>query len=455
MQLEQTTSHAKHNGAYPRNHHTMLSVPRGEKQPGVHRVPGRTLTLRLERVLADRTQNSLVPFEGERGIEALLEQLSGLLPSFSRHVHGEHLTGLSGTGTTRTESAVDVSIGLGAGGQIVYTVGPTSSVISIVQVFEGLDRRLHTAALQLGCDYVLLGEGYNPLAESPLDVALVPRTRWTLLNAYLGQTGRYARDMMRCSCSTVASLGFATESETIAAYRLAAALSPVISFLCDNVRSFRGAGARRSPRMAHMMMCDEVDPARCGIVPGTFDKDFSLDRYLAWAEGLQPILLVDADGNTSSTGKRTTREVMQDRFLPAGEAQGLRMSALPYARLGHGVELLHVDAMRPRMAAGYAAFLKGVFLNAPALYAAAALVGNVDDEDVEQAKRELRTRAWTAKVYGSQITDFVDKLLAIARGSIDDADELSAMNELAELWTVHMVPRDAFVHQEIKAQRGW
>ena len=48
----------------------------------------------------------------------------------------------------------------------------------------------------------------------------------------------------------------------------------------------------------------------------------------------------------------------------------------------------------------------------------------------------------------------VDQLLQIVRTQLD-AQEQRLLNNIAEQWEVHMVPRDAFVHQAIKATRGW
>lgn len=440
---------------YRHNHKMLLSALNGGRRPRAFAPEAGEITIRLERILISHGRQTMVSFEGDYGIEALLLRLHELLPAFEAEQFEGHTTGLYGSIITTRQMIVETHISLSAGAQIAYEVGPCAHLVDLLQAIEHLDRQLHVAVHSMGCDYVLLAEGYNPFVQAPLDVALVPRTRYTLLNAYLAQTGRYARDMMRCCCATHVLFDYARGREGIDTYRLAVALSPILMFLTDNVRSFRFSGARRCPRMTRSLVWEEVDPQRCGVVPGTFDEGFSVHRYLEWLEGLRPILFCDAMGTTTSTGKRTTRELMGDRVFSAREALGLFNTVYPNVRLSRRMEFLQADSLRPRMAIGYAAFLKGIFCNALAFDAASDLIGPLQDDDVSLASYELRVRGWEATIYGRQSSDIVAELLRISRGGLADPEELTLLDDIAELWDFGMVPRDAFVHQEEKAERGW
>lgn len=339
---------------------------------------------------------------------------------------------------------------------MICAAGPSRSAYDLLEAVESFDRLVHVATLNMSCDYELLNEGYNPLVSSPLDVSLMPQTRWTLLTAHLSQTGRFSRDVLRCSCSSTIRIAHGGDRAAIDTYKLAVALSPLFAFLTDNVRSFRGSGARRCPRMVRAMLWDEVDPTRCGVVPGTFVGGFSFDRYATWLKGLKPILFIDDQGNTTPTGKATTREFLSDRTISRNEAANLLQTAFPLARLLDGeIELGFADALRPRMAAGYLAFVKGLLCNDLAVDSALSLLGDIDDEDVQKAIHELRDHGWDATIYNQNVGDLVDKLLRLARPSLSDPQEQRVLNNIAELWEVRMVPRDAFVHQEIKEVRGW
>ena len=440
---------------YHHNHKTLLSVLNGGRRPRAFAPEAGDITIRLERMLVSHERQTMVAFDGENGIEALLENLHKPLSAFEVERYEGHTTGLRGAIISTRGVVIATYITLGAGGQIVYEVGPCLYLADILQAIQHLDRQLHITIKAMGCDYELLAEGYNPFVQAPLDVPLVPRTRYTLLNAYLAQTGRYARDMMRCCCSTQVLLDYARGREGIDAYRLAVAISPILMFLTDNVRSFRFSGARRCPRMTRSLVWEEVDPQRCGVIPGTFDEDFSASRYLDWLEGNRPILFTDSTGITMSTGKRTTRELMNDRVLSAREALGLFDTVFPNVRLARRMEFLQADSLRPTMAVGYAAFIKGIFCNALAFDSASDLIGNVRDDDVSLASYELRVRGWDSTVYGKRASELIQGLLKISRSGLVDAEELALLDAIAELWDFGMVPRDAFVHQEEKAERGW
>ncbi len=441
---------------YARNRGMAVSVLKGLQSPLFVQDDEPSMIFSLERVLANRKTNTPVAFEGPNGIEALFECISRQWPTFQRIDAEGHLVGLLGAVIVDGTRNVGLEISLDAGGQVVVSSGPSSAVPDLLVTLEAFDRQVHVATRELDCDFALLAEGYNPLVSSPLDVQLVPRTRWTLLTAHLSQTGRYARDVMRCSCATSIQVAHNGDRAALRSYRLATAAAPLLAFLTDNVRSFRGAGARRSPRMVRSTMWSEVDPARCGVVPGTFSKEFSFDTYLDWLENVQPIMLLNEDGDAVSTGKSTVRTVFEQRLLSPTEMAGILHSVYPAARFLEGViELPKADAMRPRMAAGYLTFVKGLFGNDYAVDAALSLFGNVKDESVSNAELALRKDGWNAIVYNQPVSQLVDSLLYVARSSLTSSVEKRILNNIAELWEVRMVPRDAFVHQEIKESRGW
>lgn len=440
---------------YSHNHKTILSVVSQAGAPSKNPEEA-LLTLSLERILVDRDLNKPVAFDGEDGIEAVLEAVARLWSPFAQIRQEDHLVGLRGDLILANGNRVTLTITLGAGGQVICTTGPSTSVEDMLAVVEAFDRKVHVAAQELGHDYGLLAEGYNPFVSSPLDVPLVPRTRWTLLNAHLAQTGRYARDAMRCGCATVVRVNHSGGRGALASYKLATALSPILTFLTDNVSTFRGTGARRNPRMVRSIMWDEVDTSRCGVVPGTLSPNFSFDSYVDWLEGIQPILFTADDGTTSSTGKDTLRELMESREISEREAARLLRTVFPNVRLCKGyVELLQADALRPHVAAGYLAFVKGLVGSELSVDSCSSLLGSLANQDVIDAATNLRKQGWDATVYDKNAGTLVDQLLRIARSSLSDEGELRLLNNLAELWEVRMVPRDSFVHQETKQIRGW
>ena len=206
--------------------------------------------------------------------------------------------------------------------------------------------------------------------------------------------------------------------------------------------------------MVRSLIWEEVDPSRSGVVPGTFGRDMSFDHYIEWLMSTQPIAMTDAMGTTTSSGKKTVREVLSERVLSGTEALRLFDTVYPSVRLGKDMELLQADSLRPRMATGYAAFIKGIFSNPLASDDIWSRLVVSDDQDVELAAHELRMRGWDATIYGCSVRDLTHALIAAARSTLDE-HENRLMDAVCELWEVEMVPRDEFVTQEIRASRGW
>ncbi len=426
-----------------RNHEEMVSVLRGGERFGTHGDGRRELTLTIEEVLKDRANGTTVTYEGAGGLAQVLEHMRQFFPGHGTVTEQGRLLGLAGP-VAVDGGEVDMAVSLEAGGQIACTVGPTTSVVALRDALDTFERWVHVASREIGCDYELVAEGYNPLVRTPLDIPLVPSARYAVLNAQLASKGAYARDAMRCCCSTQVRIDYGDEKDAIATYRLAVALSPVLTFLTDNSRGLRQQ-VSRDARLTRSVVWSQVDERRCGVVPGTFSPDFGFDSYVSWVEGTEPLLFVDSTGETSATGRRTAGDIMAERPLSDSEVMCLFSTALPDVRFMRNIELRQMDALRPRMAAGVAAFVKGIFYSDQGFAGAQRLVGEASEAHVVAAAGQLRQFGWSARVYGRPVGELVDALLSLAREGLADPQERAALDEIALLWDVRMVPRDSLI----------
>lgn len=451
----QTTELPKDPGVLMRNHDEMVAVMRGGERFGTHGDGRRKIGIELERFVYDRRSQMTVAYGGPYGVEQLLEHMRQFYQKHDALREDGHLMGFRGSVTVSSGTEVGMLVSLEPAAQLECSVGPVTSLMDLSEAIQTFDRQVHVAAHELGQDYELLAEGYNPCVQKPLDLPLIPKTRYALMNAYLSQTGHYARDMMRCTASTQISIDYGDEMDAVQTYQLAVALSPVFTFLTDNVRRFRGSDVLSTPRMVRSTIWDQVDPSRCGIVPGTFSPDFSFEKYAQWLEGVQPILFTDSMGVTTSTGRKTERDIMSSRALASSEIMHLFSMVFPDVRLKSYIEIRQADSLRPRYAVGYAAFLKGIFYSDESFRAARSLVGQVTQSDVQRAKETLKKDGWNATIYGRNAADFIARLLQVSRAGLTDPQERALMDEIATLWDVRMVPRDGYVQEARRAQRGY
>lgn len=301
----------------------------------------------------------------------------------------------------------------------------------------------------LGVEWQLVALGVDPLGTDPAQVPLIPKSRYALMDAYLPAKGRYGRDMMRASASTQVSIDYDDGASMVAAYRLAVVLGPVVSFLCDNVSSWRGLSVADTPTMVRSRIWASVDDERCGVVPGTFEEGFGPEAYVRWLMGVQPILFTDDAGLTISTSSATTADILAMRELSQGELLHLLSMVFPTVRLKGFLEIRDADSMPPHLAAGFAAFIKGIFYDEDAFARATELVvdGRVDG-DIDEAMATLRESGWDARVYGLPVTTLVARLVQLAENGLHDQAERRIFHGLSSLWQARLTPRDLYRREE-------
>lgn len=423
---------------------------------------GRRIGFELERILIDAAGKT-VPYGGERGVRALLEELSRSRNDGELVYTDGHLLGLAFSVDVDGEP-VGVTISLEPAAQLEISCGPARSVSALYEALCCVDAQIEEALRTCGIDAALVPVGYNPAVSHPTELELIPKERYRDMDAYLSRHGRFARDMMRCTASTQVSLDYTGEQDAMRLYRASTILGPLFAFLFDNAPRFRGEAA---PGMARSRIWHHVDVDRCGIVPGALDG-LTFENYALWVAGVKPILFTDAEHVTTSTGERYAREIMAERPLSHDELLHLLSMVFPNVRLKGFVELREMDALPPRLAAACTSFV-GALLYDEGLEAKLAKrlatwlpygFDEIDEHDAVLARLALEDFGWDALVYGAPVDAFAKALLAIARENVARASVCGQAREtcddraardfdregielLAELWERKQLPRDA------------
>lgn len=456
-------------GAFRENLSALIEVlERGDKDPA-----GKKIGFELERFLIDSTGKT-VPFAGKKSVSALLQELARDRSEHELVYIDGHLLGFAYDIQTTLEP-VSVTISLEPSAQLEISAGPAHSVKALYDAVCVFDRAVEDACKAIGLDASLVALGYNPTVSSPLELELIPKTRYHDMDAYLSVRGRYARDMMRCTASTQVSLDYESEEDAKRIYRMATLMGPVFAFLFDNAPLFRG---KPSPGMARSRIWHHVDVDRCGIVPGSLEG-LSFEDYILWVSSVKPILFTDARGVTTSTGSRYTRDIMSERPLETSELMHLLSMVFPNVRLKGFTELREMDALPPRLAAACTSFT-GALLYDKCFEAKLAKrlatwlpngFDDIDENDAVVARLHLEEQGWNAKVYDTPIVELVEALVAIACENIalgagctgigDDEDarvpvlrengaasdfDLEGIEMLATLWDARLLPRNESAH---------
>ena len=391
-------------------------LSRGDKDPA-----GKKIGFELERILLD-SQGAAVPFAGEHGVSALLQELARDRAEEEKVYIDGHLLGLNYQVET-SSGPIDLAVSLEPAAQIEVAAGPARAVKTLYEAVEAFDTQLARALAAVGLTGArLVPVGYNPTVADPAELPLIPKERYRDMDAYLSRRGRYARDMMRGTASTQVSLDYESEEDCQRIYRMATLLGPLFAFLFDNAPVFRG---KPTPGMARSRIWHHVDVDRCGIVPGALEG-LSFEDYVLWVSNVKPILFTDAAHVTTSTGAAYTRDIMSARPLAKDELAHLLSMVFPNVRLKGFVELREMDSLPPRLAAACTSFTGALFydrcLEAKLAFRLRTWMPHgfdgMDENDCVAARLHLEEQGWDAEVYGVPVADFVEAMVAIASENI-------------------------------------
>lgn len=375
--------------------------------------------IELEHTIVN-SDKSPVPYHGPHGVEWLLSQLKENFPEATYDPEGDLL------GVARPGEAVTIE----PAAQLELSAGPFESLEEAYRTFETFENLLSKTLAPVGQQ--VLTEGYHPTATAK-SLELIPKRRYQFMNLYLGEIGAFGPRMMRGSASTQVSIDYYSVSDCLRKLRLAFALVPLFSLMCDNTPVFEG-----KPR-AHQLVRTEIwqhcDPERCGLVPGVLDPGFDLRRYAEYILDT-PAILVPCRKEQWCYSARTFGEIYAKRTMTRSEVEHAASMFFNDVRLKTYIEIRPADALPIPYVIAYAALIKGLFYNKENLDALDRMFASVNTAAFEEAKNALMARGYEAEVYGQPVAVLVDELIELGRHGLSEC-ERAYLEPLAQLTAQH------------------
>ncbi len=244
-----------------------------------------------------------VPYEGRRGIRALLEGMQGLL-GWQPIVEGGNIIGLfdvTGGGAITLEPGGQFELS----GAQVETLHQTAREISahLAQVHEVAQ------PLQIG----FLGIGMTP-DWTRADMPTMPKGRYKIMTAYMPKVGTLGLDMMYRTCTVQANLDFSSEPDMVKKLRVSLALQPIATALFANSPFTDGKPngflSFRSEIWRH------TDNDRAGMLPWAFEPGMGFERWVDYALDVPMYFIKHGDDYADVSG-RSFRDLM------AGKVPGM------------------------------------------------------------------------------------------------------------------------------------
>jgi len=362
--------------------------------------------------------NEPVPYEGARGIEALLKGMQerlGWNPIFDR----DKIIGLF-------DAKGGGAISLEPGGQYELS---GAAVENIHQTAAELDAHLK-CALEVGDE---LGIHFLALGMSPLwtraETPVMPKGRYAIMTRYMPKVGTRGLDMMYRTSTVQVNLDFASESDMVKKLRTSVSLQPLATALFANSPFTEGEPNGFQSMRSHIWL--DTDNNRSGMIPFAFEGGMGFDRYVEWALDV-PMYFIKRGETYIDVAGTSFRDLLAGKHpaLP-GEKPVLsdwvnHLSTLfPEVRLKKYLEMRGADAGPVPMLNALPAFWVGLLYDDTALDAAWDMVKHWTHEDRHILRRDVPRDGLQTSVKRHSLRELAREVLKISRYGLERRAKLS------------------------------
>ncbi|MBI3184587.1 MAG: glutamate--cysteine ligase [Myxococcales bacterium] len=358
-----------------------------------------------------------VPYEGERGIGALLRELGAHGYEEFRESPELPVIALRRGGQT---------ISLEPGGQLELSGAPAFTAREAHE--ENLRHVAEAKAAAESLGQYLVTLGYRPFAPISA-MPWMPKSRYQVMRRTLGSRGRLALNMMLMTATGQVSLDWEDEADCARKVVAAARMTPVLLAMFANSPLMEG---RPSGFLSfRSRVWSEVDPARCGYLPSMFDGSFGYRAYAEWA--LEAPLLFLRRGGEYLTPPLTFRQLLEHGFegRPALYSDWVdhQSTMFPEVRIKNVMEIRCADCVSPGLTGGLLALMRGLFYEPSALAEAESLLPKLPFRRHLELHEEAQRRGLRGELGGVRLADLARELVAIARRGLRSQSPLPLEGE--------------------------
>ncbi len=352
-----------------------------------------------------------VPYEGPRGIRALLEGMQHLL-GWEPIMDGPNIIGLSdvtGGGAISLEPGGQFEL---SGAQL-ETVHQTSSELMahLAQVREVAQ------PLQIG----FLGIGMTP-SWTRAEMPKMPKGRYKIMTAYMPKVGTLGLDMMYRTCTVQTNLDFSSEADMVKKLRVGIALQPVATALFAN--SPFTDGKPNGYLSFRSEIWRDTDNARAGMLPWVFEPGMGFERWVDYALDVPMYFIKRGDEYIDVSGQSfrdlfagKLRELPGTRATVSDWANHLS-SIFPEVRLKRYLEMRGADSGTLPNLLALPAFWAGLLYDDVSLDAAWDLVKDWNADERQRLRDAVPKLALSATIRGRSLFEIAKEILTLARAGL-------------------------------------
>ncbi len=352
---------------------------------------------------------SPVPYEGERGIEALLNGMKAEL-GWEAITDEGRIIGLAGG---KGEGAISIE----PGGQFELSGAPLETIHQTCRESNQHLSAVKRVAKDLGIGF--LGTGSSPLwslAETPK----MPKSRYKIMTEYMPKVGSRGLDMMYRTATIQVNLDFSDERDMRRKLQTSLKLQPLASALFANSPFTEGKpNGELSWRSG---VWHDVDNARGGYHADMLNAGYGFEDYAKWCFEL-PMYFIIRNGKYIDMTHMTFKQFFNgaaSKDMPGvsatmGDWSNHVSTVFPDVRLKQFLEMRGADGGRWRGICALPALWVGLLYDDAALDAAEALVKDWTAEEVGQLRNDVPSKGLNAEISGRSMLDIGKEILRISK----------------------------------------
>ena len=348
-----------------------------------------------------------VPYEGRRGICALLEGMQHLL-GWEPIVEAGNIIGLfdvTGGG----------AISLEPGGQFELSGAPVETVHQTCSELMAHLAQVKEVARPLGIGF--LGLGMTP-TWSRAQIPMMPKGRYRIMTGYMPKVGKLGLDMMYRTCTVQTNIDYSSEADMVKKLRVSLALQPVATAMFAN--SPFTEGKPNGFLSFRSEIWRDTDSDRSGMLPWAFEPGMGFERYVDYALGV-PMYFVKRGERYIDVAGQSFRDLMAGRLegLPGEHATisdwANHVSTIfPEVRLKRYLEMRGADGGPWRRLPALPAYWVGILYDDDSLQAAWDLVKDWTAAERQKLRDEVPRLGFAATIAGQSVLQVAKTTIALA-----------------------------------------
>ncbi|WP_176037024.1 glutamate--cysteine ligase [Brucella tritici] len=364
--------------------------------------------------------NSPVPYEGPRGIKAILEGMQATL-GWEPIIDEGNIIGL-------VEPTGQGAISLEPGGQFELSGAPLSTIHQTCREVNAHLSQVREIAEPLGIRF--LGVGGSPkwtLAETPV----MPKSRYKIMTNYMPKVGREGLDMMYRTSTIQVNLDFSSEQDMRRKMQVSMKLQSVATALFASSPFTEGKPNRLLSWRSNIWR--DTDNQRSGVLPFVFSENFGFADYVEWALDI-PMYFILRDGHYHDCTHVTFRQFMNgalkgevsDPVPNMGDWTNHLSTLFPEVRLKRFLEMRGADGGPWRRICALPAYWVGLLYDEEALTAAELLTKDWTYEEVLALRNEVPAKALNTTFRGKPLEQIARETLKISRLGLLNRNKLNS-----------------------------